>query len=62
MTGHLEQYVTYIKNTGLDGRLTTDQFDDDWEPIGPVVRRELQAARIITIYDNKISLVKGSLP
>lgn len=56
---HLQQFVEYIKNTGLDGKLTIEQFDDDWEPIGPMVRRDMQIAKLITIWNGKITLVKN---
>lgn len=39
---HLQKYVDYIHNTGIT--LTTAQFDEDWEPIGPTVRRDLMRA------------------
>lgn len=58
MSQHLAKYVQYIKNTGMDTKLTTKQFDDDWEPIGPMVRRDMQAAGLITVYGGKISLVQ----
>lgn len=57
MKEFLEQYVQYIKNTGLNGKLTTEQFDDDWEPIGPVVRKDMLSENLITITDNKITLI-----
>lgn len=43
---HLQKYLDYIKNTGQDP-LLNEQFDDDWEPIGPMVRRDLAAAGLI---------------
>ncbi len=33
------QYLQYIENTA--GNATVAQFDDDWEPIGPMVRRDI---------------------
>jgi hypothetical protein len=35
----LKQYLEYIVNTG--GYATVAGFDEDWEPIGPMLRREL---------------------
>lgn len=39
MRADLKQYLQYVVNTG--GNATIERFDDDWEPIGPMVRREL---------------------
>lgn len=33
------KYLDYIKNTA--GHATMADFDDDWDPIGPMVRREI---------------------
>lgn len=41
---HLKQYVDYINNTG---GITPDQFDDDWKPIGMMVRNDMLAAGLI---------------
>jgi predicted phage terminase large subunit-like protein len=40
---HLQEYLAYIRNTG-QVPLPVADFDDDWEPIGPNVRRQLVAA------------------
>lgn len=45
----LQQYVDYINNTGMVP-LRIDLFDDDQEPIGPMVRAELQKGGFI-YYD-----------
>jgi hypothetical protein len=37
---HLQKYVDYINNTGRRP-LSESAFDDDWEPIGPLLRRQL---------------------
>lgn len=42
MSDYLKQYVQYIRNTA-NVPLKTEHFDDDWEPIGPKLRRELLA-------------------
>lgn len=34
----LVQYLQYVHNTG---GCTAAQFDDDWDPIGPMLRAEL---------------------
>lgn len=46
MTAHLKQYVDHIRNTG-QVPLLVSMFDDDWEPIGPRVRKDLLAAGMI---------------
>jgi hypothetical protein len=35
---NLQKYLEYIDNTG---GVTTEQFDEDWEPIGAIVREDL---------------------
>lgn len=56
MGEHLKKYTDYIRNTGRVP-LKVEMFDEDWEPIGPMVRRDLQAARLITVQDGGITLV-----
>ena len=51
-----EKYITYIKNTGRVP-LSVALFDDDFEPIGPTIRQELEAAGVIQIKDGGIFLV-----
>lgn len=50
------KYAQYIKNTGHDP-LPVVYFDDDWEPIGPMVRRDMEAAGLITVSTDGIRLV-----
>ena len=57
MSDHLQKYVQYIKNTGRVP-LKTEWFDDDWDPIGPTLRRDMQAARLITVSEDGIRLVE----
>ena len=40
------KYIDYINNTGREP-LPVEMFDEDWEPVGPMVRRDLIAADII---------------
>lgn len=35
----MKQYTQYLQNVG--GSIDITKFDDDWEPIGPLVRLEL---------------------
>lgn len=44
MTDHLQQYVQYVRNAGGDAGLRTAAFDQDWEPAGPLIRKQLLAA------------------
>lgn len=39
---HLSKYVQYIRNVGRPVKF--EEFDDDWEPIGPMIRKDLVAA------------------
>ena len=39
MRQDLKKYLEYVRNTG--GQATINNFDDDWEPIGPMVRQEI---------------------
>lgn len=43
---HLHKYVDYINNTGRKP-LPISAFDDDWEPVGPMIRADMQAAGLI---------------
>ena len=42
----LQRYVDYIRNTGRNP-LEKAAFDDDWQPVGPSVREQLEAAGLI---------------
>lgn len=49
-----KKYLQYIKNTG--GNPTVEVFDEDWEPIGPALRRDMKAAGLIAENDGKITI------
>lgn len=49
MNDYLLQYVEYIRNTG--GRVSIVHFDDDWEPIGVMVRGDLLKAGLVEEKD-----------
>lgn len=51
---HLIQYCRYIVNTG--GNATIVGFDDDWEPVGPMVRRDLIPKYAVENADGKLEL------
>lgn len=46
---NFKQYVDYIRNTGRIP-LPVAMFDEDWEPIGPMVRSQMEKAGLIYIY------------
>lgn len=48
------KYIEYIKN--INGALIVEWFDEDWEPIGPDIRNEMQLCGIIKIEDGIITL------
>ena len=52
---YLSKYVQYIRNTNRVP-LAIAQFDDDWEPIGPMVRRDLVAEGLIVEAADGITL------
>lgn len=45
---HLQRYVDYINNTG-QVPLAESAFDEDWEPIGPMVREEMRGLGLIVM-------------
>ncbi len=47
------KYTDYIKNAG---KPTVEWFDDDWSPIGPQVRRDMQAAGLIREINGRLYL------
>lgn len=57
MSAHLKQYAQYVRNTG-QRPLACAAFDDDWEPIGPMVRREMLAAGLIEEWDGGLMLTE----
>lgn len=55
----LLQYLQYVVNAG--GNATIATFDDDFEPIGPMVRQELMPTYITEQPDGKLALTdKGN--
>ena len=54
-THFLQQYVQYIYNT-KQCPLAVSAFDNDWEPIGPIVRRDLVASGLVTEWYGGIML------
>lgn len=52
----LRRYVEYIDNTG-QRPLACSAFDEDWEPIGPQIRRDMIEAGLIEEYDGWLMLL-----
>jgi hypothetical protein len=50
----MEQYLKYVANT--NGHATVANFDEDWEPIGPQLRRDLMPRYFIENAGGKIVL------
>ena len=50
----LKQYLDYVVNTG--GNASVAAFDDDWEPIGPMVRKELMPRYMVVGPNGKLAL------
>jgi len=48
------KYIEYIKNSGEN--LKVEWFDEYWEPIGPMVRKDMKQAGLIYEKDGKIFL------
>ncbi len=46
---YYQKYLDYINNTG--GEISTDAFDEDWEPIGEQIRSDLKEMGLITETD-----------
>ena len=47
--------IEYIKNTG--GNPKVDWFDEDHEPIGPMLRKQLIKEGLIRIVGDRIELI-----
>lgn len=55
MNAQLKKYTDYIKNTG---GVTPEQFDEDWEPIGPMVRADLYDAKLVKTQNGKLEVIE----
>jgi len=40
------EYINYINNTGMKP-ISPEIFDEDWEPAGPMIRRDMMEAGLI---------------
>lgn len=50
------EYLQYIRNTGLVPLLPMKMFDEDWEPIGPMVRSDMVKAGLIIESEDGIRI------
>lgn len=41
------KYLQYLKNTGES--VTPEMFDEDWEPIGPMVRKDMEREGVMVV-------------
>jgi len=53
MNVYFKQYLQYVINAGGP---TIEQFDDDWEPIGPRLRKQLSDEGLIDESDHSVRL------
>lgn len=51
-TGIYQKYLDYIDNTG--GSPKVEHFDEDWEPIGPDLRKRMTEANLIEEREGKL--------
>lgn len=56
---HLKKYLQYVINTG--GNATVPVFDEDWEPIGPMVRKDLMPRYITESTGGKLLLTEEGM-
>ncbi len=49
-----EKYTDYIKNAG--GSPLLKWFDDDWDPIGPTIRKEMETLGLVRVIEGRIYL------
>lgn len=57
MKKQLQKYIDYIKLAG--GSPYIGWFDEDWEPIGPAIRKRLEKANIVGYKNGRIFLKEG---
>lgn len=55
MANQHQNYIDYLNNTNRLP-LPVAQFDEDWEPIGPKIRRDMEAADLIQVRNDVIHL------
>lgn len=55
MAEHLRKYAEYVRNTEKRP-LATSAFDEDWEPAGPMIRRQMVEAGLIEEWGGGLML------
>uniref|UniRef100_A0A6M3K7T3 Uncharacterized protein n=1 Tax=viral metagenome TaxID=1070528 RepID=A0A6M3K7T3_9ZZZZ len=56
MNPYYQKFLDYIRNTG--GHPSMEQFDVDWEPIGPRVRKDLLRLGLAREVDSKLEVAE----
>lgn len=59
MNPKYQHFASYIKEEG--GSPTTEQFDEDWFPVGGMIRHDMKVNKITTEVDGKVMLYKEPL-
>lgn len=54
MVNYMEKYIKYINNCG--GKVSVSNFDDDFEPIGTLIRAKLINQGLIIQSDNVLTI------
>lgn len=57
MRPDLKRALEYVRNTG--GNATVAHFDDDHEPIGPLLRKEIMPAFVMVDGNGKLMLTEA---
>ena len=55
MNDYLQKYLNYLYDT--DGNTPIEWFDYHWEPIGPLVRKELIEKGLVKEVDGELCLL-----
>jgi len=55
---YYQRYLDYIRLSG--GKPSITWFDEDWEPIGPIVREEMVAQGLISEVDGHLQIKEQS--
>lgn len=59
MTPQAREAIQYVRNTGET--VTIEQFDDDHEPIGPMLREEIIPLFVVPGSDGKLKVTQAGL-
>jgi hypothetical protein len=53
-----DRYLDYIKNAG--GSPKVEWFDDDYEPVGPTVRSDMEKAGLIRTVNGRLEIIEAA--